>query len=212
MRSLARHTVRLSSALLFRGSLMLAIGAIALTWPTIALLGAMFASVAVLASTGAYEVFIALRARPMTRGWMIPMAEGAACVGLAGLTLFLLAFPLEVVQWLVAAWLALYAALTGALALALWPTPRTRQLLIAWTALNLLLALLLVTLPMTIVTVLYAGAAYAVAFGSLQVAAALWIRQVVLPRVADTSQTRWNSGPRASIRPQPAPVAGRRAL
>jgi uncharacterized membrane protein HdeD (DUF308 family) len=192
MISLARETVRLSTSLLTRGILMMILGLVAFSWPDVAVARAMFTAAAILALLGACEVFIALRSRRATRGWMIPMADGAACIGFAVLTLVLPYILLNVTLLLVAIWLVLYAALTGALALALWPMPRTRFALIGWTVLNLTLALLALTLPQaTIVAVLYVGAGYAVTFGALQVASGLWIRRIAVPYVEPPIQSRW---------------------
>jgi uncharacterized membrane protein HdeD (DUF308 family) len=190
MISLSRETARLSTSLLTRGSLMMILGLVAFGWPDVAVATAMFTAAVLLILLGAYEVFIALRSRRVTRGWMIPMADGAACVGFALLTLVLPHILLAVTLWLVAIWLLLYAALTGALALALWPMPRTRFALIAWTVLNVTLALLALTLPQaTIIAVLYVGAGYAVTFGALQVASGVWIRRVALPYVEPPMQS-----------------------
>jgi len=91
------------------------------------------------------------------------------------------------------------ASLTGALALAVWPMPRTRNALLGWTLLNVVLAVAAVTMPSaTIFTLLYVGAGYALAFGALQVASGMWIRRVALPRVGATVQSAWSMpAPRA---------------
>jgi uncharacterized membrane protein HdeD (DUF308 family) len=135
-----------------------------------------------------------LRVRDATQGWMIPAANGLACLGLAGLTVVFPQIALDVTLGLVAIWLILYAALTAALALALWPMPRTRLTLVAWTALNLVLATLAITdRTATIFTLLYVGAGYAVAFGALHVAAGEWIRRIAVPRVAPPVQFGWTA-------------------
>lgn len=196
MLSLSREAGRWSTSLLTRGAVMVVLGTAALSWPDVALVGAMLSTAALLALFGAYEVFIAIRTRRTTRGWMVPMADGAACVGFAVLTLVFPRIPLDATLWLVAIWLVLYAALTATLALALWPMPRTRRTLIGWTTLNLVLAVLAVAYPQTtIFTLLYAGAWYAIAFGALQIVSARWIRQIAVPYVAPTVQTGWRTTP-----------------
>jgi uncharacterized membrane protein HdeD (DUF308 family) len=190
MISLSREAGRLSMSLITRGILMMMLGIAAFSWPDVALAAAMVIAAAVLASFGVYEMIIALRTRRTTPGWMIPMADGAACIGFAVLTMILPGLSLEATLLLVAVWLVLYAGLTGTLALALWPMPRTRIILVAWTVMNLTLALLAVTYSKaTIFTVLYVGAGYAVAFGALQVVSGIWIHRVALPYVEPPMQS-----------------------
>jgi uncharacterized membrane protein HdeD (DUF308 family) len=192
MISLSREAGRLSLSLVTRGMLMMMLGIAAFSWPDVALAAAMVIAAALLASFGVYEMIIALRTRGTTPGWMIPMADGAACIGFAVLTMILPGLSLEATLLLVAVWLVLYAGLTGTLALALWPMPRTRIILVAWTVMNLTLALLALTYSKaTIFTVLYVGAGYAVAFGALQVVSGIWIRRIALPYVEPPMQTRF---------------------
>jgi uncharacterized membrane protein HdeD (DUF308 family) len=190
MISLSREASRLSMSLITRGILMMLLGIAAFSWPDVALAAAMLIAAALLASFGAYEMFIALRTRRTTPGWMIPMADGAASIGFAMLTLIFPGLSLEATLLLVAVWLVLYAGLTGTLALALWPMPRTRIILVAWTVMNLMLALMALTYSTaTIFTVLYVGAAYVVAFGALQVVSGIWIRRIALPYVEPPMQS-----------------------
>lgn len=185
MISLSREATRFSTSLLTRGSLMVFLGITAVSWPDRALVGAMFIAAGLLALFGLFEMIIAMRTRRTTPGWMVPMANGAACVGFALLTLVLPGLSFGLTLAFVALWLILYAALTGALALALWPMRRTRIALLAWTLLNVSLAFAAITAPhATIVTLLYVGAGYAIAFGALQVISGLWIRRVAVPYVA----------------------------
>lgn len=187
-----REATQFSTALIARGVLLVFLGMTAISWPEELLVGAMFTGAACLAMFGAFEIYLALRARGTARGWLIPLASGAACVAFAVLTLVFPGLSLRFTLQLVAAWLVLYAGLTGALALALWPMPRTRRTLLFWTALNLLLAVLAVAAPnTTIFTILYVGAGYAVAMGALHMASGLWLKRVVVPRVAPTIQSTW---------------------
>lgn len=203
MISLSREAARFSTSLLTRGILMVTLGIAAFRWQDVALAGVMLTAAALLALFGAYEMFIALRTRRSTPGWTVPMADGAACIGFAALTIVLPSISLAVTLWLVAIWLVLYAALTATLALALWPMPRTRLTLIAWTALNLFLALMAVTSPTaTIFTVLYVGAAYAVVFGALQTASGMWIRRVAVPYVEPPIQSGWLATNRSAHAPR----------
>lgn len=188
MISLTRETSRFSASLLTRGILMIFLGITAISWPDAALVGAMLTAAALLALLGIGEMIIAVRTRRTTPGWMVPMANGAACVGFALLTVVFPSVSLELTLGLVALWLTIYAAFTFGLALALWPMQRTRITLLAWTMLNAGLAIAALTAPeTTIFTLLYVGAGYAVAFGALQVASGMWIRRIAVPYVEPSS-------------------------
>jgi uncharacterized membrane protein HdeD (DUF308 family) len=192
MITLSRETSRFATSLIVRGTLLAFLGIAAIGWPDDALVVAMVVAAVLLGVLGAYEMLIAVRTRATTPGWMVPMASGAACVSFAILTLVFPGLALGVTLLLVAVWLVLYASLTGALALAVWPMPRTRNALLGWTLLNVALAVAAVSMPRaTIFTLLYVGAGYALAFGALQVASGVWIRRVALPRVGATVQSTW---------------------
>lgn len=199
MITLSRETSRFATSLIVRGTLLAFLGIAAIGWPDDVLVIAMLVAAALLGVLGAYEMLLAVRTRSATPGWMVPMASGSACVSFAILTLVLPGLALDVTLLLVAVWLLLYASLTGALALAVWPMPRTRNALLGWTLLNVVLAVAAVTMPSaTIFTLLYVGAGYALAFGALQVASGMWIRRVALPRVGATVQSAWSMpAPRA---------------
>ena len=123
---------------------------------------------------------------------MIPAAHGAACVGFGVLTFAFLHLSLDVTLFLVSVWLVLYAALTLGLALGLWPMRRTRLTLLGCTVVNLSISVLALTMrETTIMTLLYAGAGYAVAFGLLQIVGGLWLRRVALPYFAPLIQSTW---------------------
>lgn len=192
MMSLSRETARFSASLLTRGILMVFLGLAAIRWPDEALAGAMITAAGLLVLFGTFEMVLALRTRRTTPGWIVPMANGAACVGFAVLTLGFPSLPFGLTLALVTLWLVLYAALTGGLALALWPMRRTRFTLLAWTALNVSLAVAaLVAKEATIFTLLYVGAGYAVAFGALQVASGVWIRRIAVPYVEPPRSSPW---------------------
>src|SRR4051812_4470236 len=159
MITLSRETSRFATSLIVRGTLLAFLGIAAIGWPDDALVIAMVVAAVMLAVLGAYEMLLAVRTRAVTPGWMVPMASGAACVSFAILTLVFPGVALGVTLLLVAVWLVLYASLTGALALAVWPMPRTRNALLGWTLLNLVLAVAAVSMPSaTIFTLLYVGA------------------------------------------------------
>lgn len=189
---LSHEVNRFSTSMLTRGVLMVFLGIAAIGWPDTMIVGAMLTAAILLALLGGYEMVLALRTRRTTPGWLIPMTNGAACIGFAILTLAFPGLSIDVTLILVSIWLVSYATLTGALALALWPMARTRRTLVAWTVMNLALALAAITAPQaTIFTVLYVGAGYAVAFGALQVASGVWIRRIAVPFVAPPIQAGW---------------------
>ena len=195
MTVLAHEATRFSTSLLTRGVLMVFLGTAAISWPDTMIVGAMLTAAALLALLGVYEMILALRTRRTTPGWMVPMANGAACIGFAILTLVFPGLSLQVTLIAISIWLLLYATLTGTLALALWPMARTRRVLVAWTVLNVSLAVAAVTAPQaTIFTVLYVGAGYAVAFGALQVASGIWVRRIAVPFVLPPIQASWRAG------------------
>ena len=192
MISLFRETSRFSATLVARGILLVFLGITAISWPDRLLVGAMMTAAVLLLLFGLAEMTIALRARKTTRGWILPMSNGAACVGFALLTFAFPGFSLGLTLALVAVWLMLYAALTFALALALWPMRRTRLVLLAWTLLNVSLAGAAVFAPgTTIFTLLYVGAGYAVAFGALQVGSGMWMRRIAVPHVVAPDPKVW---------------------
>ena len=190
----SHDVTRFALTMLVRGCLMVLFGMTALIWPDETLLSAMQTTGLLLAITGVYQIALAVRARHKNRGWPIALADGTACVGLAMLTVTITVIPFRVTMTLAAIWLALYAVLTGAMAFAVWPMRKTRLMLLAWTAVDLLLAGIALSYSRaTIFTLLYVGAGYAIAFGAFQLAAGLWLRRVAVPRFAPTIQTRWNT-------------------
>jgi uncharacterized membrane protein HdeD (DUF308 family) len=194
MRALSKEVNGFATSLMTRGVLLAFLGISALAWPERAMTFAMLSASALLLLLGAYEIFLASRTRRVTPGWMIPMGNGVACVAFAILTLAFPGLSLNLTLLFVAIWLTFYGAFTAALALALWPMPRTRQTLILWTSTNLTLAILAVTIPhATIFTFMYVGAGYVIALGALHVASAIWIWRIASPRVAPVIQSSWQA-------------------
>jgi uncharacterized membrane protein HdeD (DUF308 family) len=185
---------KFSVTLAIKGALMLAAGTLALIFPAETLLGAMLSTAVLLAATGAYEMLLALRTRVVMPAWFLSLADGAASVGLAVLSVSITAISFRTTMLLVALWLLLYSALAIGLALALWPMRRTRLALLGWAVLDFGLgALAAFDGRATIFTLLYVGAAYAIAFGVFQLAAAWWLRRFALPRFAPTLQSTWKT-------------------
>ena len=189
---LAREAASFSTALVARGVLVsfAAIGVI--SGPVATLPVATNAAAGLLALFGGLEVAIALRTRRSTRGWMIPMASGAATIGLAALSLAMNGASVPVMLRLAFIWLVLFASFTGGLALALWPNGGARRTLLAWTGISVVSAIMAVINPGAGSAALVDGtAAYAVASGAFLVAAGLWIRRVAVPHLAPPVQARW---------------------
>jgi uncharacterized membrane protein HdeD (DUF308 family) len=134
---------------------------------------------------------IGVRARPFPE-WRLLLVHGVALVGFALLTFACFQVPFRTGMLLIALWLTLYCMLTGGLALALWPMRRTRWALLAWTGVNLIVAAVAVAYAgATVFALLLFGAVYATMFGAFQIASGVWVRRIVLPHVAPTTQSGW---------------------
>ena len=183
---------RFASTLTVKGCLMAALGGAALLRQDDMLLNAMMVTALLLAISGLYEMMLAVHSRSAVRGWFIALADGAASIGLALLTVTLTAIPFRQTMLLTSVWLLAYAVMTGALALALWPMPRTRLALLAWCAVDVLLAgMAISSARWTLYTLLYVGAGYAIAFGVFQLLAGVWLRRTAAPQFAPTMQASW---------------------
>ncbi len=181
---------RFSASLLTSGALLVSPGAVAIAWPAGALVAAMLTAGALLAVFGAYDVGMAIHTRHETRAWRVPLAHGLACIAFACLTFVFPNISLRVTMLLLATWLVTSATLTVMLAVTVWPLSRTRFALLGWSGVQLLLAILAIVVPnLTITFLLYAGAAYAVAFGATQIGAGLWLRRFTIPYNVVMSRT-----------------------
>ena len=183
---------RFALVLAIKGAFMAALGLVALLWSTTTLVNAMMFASLLLAVAGLYEIVLGVQYRRHSRGWLVPVGDGLASLGLAALSVTLTAIPLSGTMVLSAIWLGGYGVALAALALAVWPMTRTRRVLLAVAAVDLLLAGMTASDAYTIFTVLYAGAAYAILFGAFQVTAGWWIRTIAVPEVAPTRQSGWH--------------------
>jgi uncharacterized membrane protein HdeD (DUF308 family) len=177
---------------LARGFVLVQFGVAAINWPETVLPVSMALAGLLVALSGAYDVTLGIRGRRALRAWPLLAGHGAACVAFGALTVGMLHVPLSTAMTLVALWLVLYGATTGALALALWPMRRTRWALLVVTATVIPLGLgapLLVDLPEFVP--LYLGAFFSVFLGVLHLAGGLWLRRVALPQFAPTVQAEW---------------------
>ena len=183
---------RFASTLMVRGCLMVALGTAALIWLDQMLLNAMMITALLFTISGLYEMVLAVHSRAEVRGWFIALVDGAASIAFALLTVTLTMIPFRATMTLTAAWLLLYASMSGSLAFALWPMRRTRLTLLAWCAVDLLLAgMALSSARWTLYTLLYVGAGYAMVFGVFQWLAGLWLRRTAAPEFAPTTQASW---------------------
>jgi len=104
----------------------------------------------------------------------------------------LTAIPFHATMFVASLWLFVCGAFALALALAIWPMRRTRWEMLAWSDVQLVLAVVaMFDANADLVTLLYVGAAYTIGFGIFQIAAARWMRRVALPQVEPTLQHRW---------------------
>jgi uncharacterized membrane protein HdeD (DUF308 family) len=183
---------RFATVLQGRGAIALACGVAALAWPDGILLRAMLATALVLAASGVYEMGFAWHNRHRNRGWPLALADGAACFGMAVISVTLTAVPFHVTMLLAAAWLFACGVLALLLALAIWPMRRSRLAMLAWSGVQLALAAFaLFDENADLVTLLYVGAAYTIGFGLFQIIAAKWMRRVAMPQFELTQQHRW---------------------
>lgn len=188
----SRPVRRFAAVLRGRGAIALACGVAALAWPDELLLRAMLATAVLLAVSGAYEMGFAVRNRHSNRGWPLALADGAACFGMAVISVTVTAIPFHATMLLAGWWLFACGVLALVLALAIWPMRRSRLAMLAWAGAQLALAAVaLVDESADIVTLLYVGAAYTIGFGLFQLVAAQWMRRVALPQYEPTQQHRW---------------------
>ncbi len=84
---------RFALALIVTGALMIVLGAIALLWGSDTLVNAMMGASLLLAALGFYKIILGIRARRLSRGWPVPVADGVASIALAALSVTLTATP-----------------------------------------------------------------------------------------------------------------------
>ncbi|HET7190239.1 MAG TPA: DUF308 domain-containing protein [Gemmatimonadaceae bacterium] len=181
-----------SRSQLVRGLVLAQLGIAAINWPEVALPTSMAVAGALVALSGAYDVYVGAAARRSFRAWPVFVGHGAACVGFGLLTFALPRMAQSVAMFVVAIWLIAYGMMTTALAMALWPMPRTRWTLLGVTIVFVPLGLFATTLgDMPEFVPLYLGAFFAVFLGVLHLTAGLWLRRIALPYFAPTTQAAW---------------------
>lgn len=201
MRAVSPQVHRFITALFVSGLSLMILGATAIRWPEDTLREVRLTAAIVLALTGAYQLGLASRVRRANAAWLVALAGAAASIAMALLTALASILPLGAVTALLVTWLVALAALMTAAALALWPMPHTRTLLLGWSATNTALAVLTLWGRPSTATIMYGGAAYAVAVGASQLTAAVWMRRFAEPWFAPTVQSRWSPPSPDSLRP-----------
>lgn len=181
-----------SRSQLVRGFVLAQLGIAAINWPEVALPTSMAIAGALVVLSGAYDAYVGAAARDTFRAWPVFVGHGAACAAFGLLTVTLPRISQGVAMLLVAVWLIGYGLMTGALAMALWPMPRTRWALLGVTIVFVPLGLFAATLgDMPEFVPLYLGAFFAVFLGALHLIAGLWLRRIAIPYFAPTTQSRW---------------------
>ena len=181
-----------SRSQLVRGFVLAQLGIAAINWPEVALPTSMAVAGVLVALSGAYDVYVGAASRDTFRAWPVFVGHGAACAAFGLLTVALPRISQGVAMFLVAIWLIAYGLMTTALAMALWPMPRTRWTLLGVTMVFVPLGLLATTLgDMPEFVPLYLGAFFAVFLGVLHLTGGLWLRRMALPYFAPTAQAGW---------------------
>jgi len=174
-----------------RGCVATIAGVLAVLRPESFLLGAMLVTGFVLGISGLFEIALATRHRAENRGWPLALGDGAACVGMAMLTLTITVVPLHATLVLSALWLSICGTAALLIALAVWPMRRTRLAMLAWAIVQLALSWIALVGEPGLVTLLYVGAAYAIGFGTFQIVSSVWMLRVAAPRFEPTVQESW---------------------
>jgi uncharacterized membrane protein HdeD (DUF308 family) len=181
-----------SRSQLLRGFILAQLGIAAINWPEVALPTSMAVAGVLVALSGAYDVYVGTAARGAFRAWPVFVGHGAACAAFGLLTIALPRMSQGIAMFLVAFWLIAYGLMTTALAMALWPMPRTRWTLLGVTMVFVPLGLFAITLgDMPEFVPLYLGAFFAVFLGALHLLGGLWLRRMAMPYFAPTTQAAW---------------------
>ena len=168
---------RVAFSMLLCGIVATPLAGLAVRWPDPALVLAMVAAGGVIGTFGVFDLAAAAMSGTAPSVRVFFLGHGAATVGFGVLTLSVPVARPGLAHGLAIAWLTLYAAFLALLAWRLWYHHHVRRALVAWSAVNVVLAVVLaLTGPMATLGLLYAGAAYTCAFGLLLIAAGFWIQ------------------------------------
>jgi uncharacterized membrane protein HdeD (DUF308 family) len=185
MSTAARELRQLSQTLIWRGTLMFALGSAAAIWPEPVLIGAMIAVGVIATLLGLYEMSIAISVRRRIAGWTLILANGSAAFAFGLLTLGAPRLSLHVGLVIVGLWFLACAGFAWRAAVLWWPLRTLRLALIGWGVVDVALGVLALVYPAaTIFALLFFGAVYAAAFGAWQAAEGLWLRRLLHQRPA----------------------------
>jgi magnesium-transporting ATPase (P-type) len=184
---------RVAFSMLLSGIVATPLAAIALRWPDPALVLAMVAAGGVIGTFGIFDLAAAMTGGTLPSVRAFFLGHGAASVGFGLVTASIPVASPEVARTLAVTWLGLYALFLTLLVWRLWYAHHVRRALMLWCGANAVIALFLaVVRPMPELGLLYAGAAYTVAFGVMLMAAGLWIQHDL---------ARLNAATRAPVAP-----------
>ena len=175
-----RDLERVSIVLYLRGFVLLGLAAVAVRWPDDTLFQAMLTAGVVVGVLGACELLVAglSTAVRATKGLITTHAVLSIAFGLVSLAAQVTS--LEITMRLIGGWLLVHSVIALALASRVTPSGFARPLLLAWSALNVAAAFIVMTHEgTTLLMLMYTGAAYAAAYGVVQIATARWIRNAV---------------------------------
>lgn len=169
---------RLWHTLVVRGSLMVALGVVAMLWPEPVLVDALLA-VGLLASLlGIYEASIGATLPRGTPGRTVVTLHGLVTLAFGLMTVGAPPVSLALGLAVVTGWLLLYAGVAFGAAVISKLSWLVRAMLATCGFVNVVLALMVALYPdRTIFILLFFGAAYAALFGAWQVAVGLWLRR-----------------------------------
>ena len=168
---------RIWHTLAARGGMMMLLGLTAVIWPEQILVGALIGVGVLAALSGIYELSIAAALRPHTIHWRVALLDGVASFLFGGLTMGVVRLPHFAALAVTTGWLLLYAGFAWHTSTVVWPRRGARLSLLAFGAVNVLLAILAAYPEGTVFALLYFGAAYAAFYGAWQLAIGLWLRQ-----------------------------------
>jgi uncharacterized membrane protein HdeD (DUF308 family) len=159
-----------------RGFAIFVLALAAVIWPEQLLVGALILVGVIATLSGIYELSSAATLRPRTAYWRTAFADGVMSVLFGAMTMGVARLSHFAALAVVTGWLILYAGLAWHTAGVVWERRVARVSLIAWGAVNIVLAILAVYPEGSVFALLLFGAAYASFFGVWQLAIALWLR------------------------------------
>ena len=161
-----------------RGAIMLALALLALAGDMTRLTGAMRAIAVAVILAAVVECIALVRNHRHDAGWWLTFADAGLGVAFGALTFSITSLfsagPMRAIAT-IDAWLFAHAAFAIVLALSVWSARVPRVVLLAWAALNVVLAIGgAIDPPIAVSGLLYGGALYTGVYGLLVLAGALW--------------------------------------